>query len=168
MSNEHGYKFFLQECNSKGEILEETTPKSIEEDFNVTNESGVLRGFVRYKECKGLNTTGSANVYTEQYADSDRLRVYVPEKLTHKQTTVTLTLYFIGESRYKCYDAFNAYLKASPYHIYYDTARNKKLVFFVRDEISTDTSQWYGTHPYIEVQYNLANIFGQTFDVEQQ
>ena len=164
MNNEHGYKFFLQECDKKGNVLVGTTPKSIEEDFNIEDGSG----FVRYKECKGLNTTGSANIYTEQYADSDRLRVHVPENLTHKQTTVTLTLYFVGENRYKCYDAFNAYLKASPYHIYYDTARHKKLVFFVKDEISTNTSQWYGTYPYIEVQYKLANIYGQTFDVEQQ
>lgn len=109
MSNEHGYKFFLQECDKKGEVLDGTTPKNIEEDFNMEDNSGL----VKYKECKGLNTTGSANIYTEQYADSDRLRVHVPEKLTHKQTTVTLTLYFIGENRYKCYDEFNAYLKES-------------------------------------------------------
>lgn len=161
MNNEHKYKFFLQECDKQGVALNGTTPKSIEEDFNMADDSG----FVRYKECKGLNTTGDARIYTEEYADSDRLRVHIPENLTHKQTTVTLTLYFIGENRYRCYDAFNSYLKASPYHIYFDTARNKKLVFFVKDEISANTSQWYGTHPYIEVQYKLTNIFGKTFDV---
>lgn len=150
------YKFYMQECDKEGNILVGSEPKSLEEAFQG----------LRYKECKGLDTIGAANVYTESYADSDRLRVHVPRSLTHKPTTVTLTLYFIGERRYEGYNAFNAYLKGSPFHIYYDTARKKKLVFYVKDEIATDKSQWHGSHPYIEVSYKLSNIFGRTFDVE--
>lgn len=160
--SEANYKFYVQPCDKYGIVINGSSKKSIEEDFNVEG------GFVRYKECKGLNTIGSAVVYTESYADSERLRVHVPSNLVHKPTTVTLTLYFIGENRYKCYDAFNAYLKNSPYHAYYDTARKKRLVFFVKDEIATDKSQWYGSHPYIEVNYKLSNIFGKTEDIEIQ
>lgn len=146
----------MQECDERGNVLADTSAKDLEVDFVG----------LRYKECKGLDTIGAANVYTESYADSPRLRVHVPSNLTHKPTTVTLTLYFIGEERYASYKAFNAYLKASPFHVYYDTARKKKLVFYVKDEIATDKSQWYGSHPYIEVSYKLSNIFGMTFDVE--
>ena len=158
--SEANYKFYVQPCDKYGVVIEGSSKKSIEEDFNVEE------GQVRYKECKGLNTIGGANIYSESYADSERLRVYVPSNLTHKPTTVTLTLYFIGENRYKCYDAFNTYLKSSPYHTYYDTARKKKLVFFVKDEIATNASQWYGSHPYLEVSYKLSNIFGKTEDIE--
>lgn len=150
------YKFYMQECDKEGNILAESEPKSLEEHF---------KG-LRYKSCKGLNTIGAANVYTESYADSERLRVHVPSNLTNKATTVTLSLYFVGEDRYKAYDSFNEYLRESPYHIYYDTARKKRFAFFVKEEISPSTSQWYGSTPYIEVSYKLSNIFGRTFDVE--
>jgi hypothetical protein len=150
------YKFYMQECDKEGNILVGTSPKDLEVDF----------AGLRYKECKGLNTIGAANVYTESYADSNRLRVHVPSNLTNKATTVTLSLYFIGEDRYKVYDAFNEYLRNSPYHIYYDTARKKRFAFFVKEEISPSVSQWYGSTPYIEVSYKLSNIFGRTFDVE--
>lgn len=149
------YKFYMQECDERGNVLADTRAKDLEVDFVG----------LRYKECKGLDTIGAANVYAESYADSERLRVHVPSKLTHKPTTVTLTLYFIGDERYAVHDAFNDYLKASPFHVYHDTARNKKLVFYVKDEITTGKSQWYGNHPYIEVSYKLSNIFGRTFDV---
>lgn len=151
-----GYEFFMQECDKEGNVLAGSSPKNLEVDF-----SGL-----RYKECKGLNTIGAANVFTESYADSNRLRVHVPSNLTNKATTITLSLYFVGEDRYKTYDAFNEYLRKSPYHIYYDSARKKKFAFFVKDEIAPSNSQWYGSTPYIEVSYKLSNIFGKTEDIE--
>lgn len=153
-------------CDNKGNPIEGVQTMDLERDFKVEKD-GVVVGQLRYKECKGLNEIGAARVYTEEYSDSDRLRVHIPDNLTHKPTTVTLTLYFVGEDRYTVYDSFNAYLKGSKYHIYYDTARKKKLVFFVKDEISVGESQWFGSTPYIQVEYKLSNIFGRTFDVEQ-
>ena len=153
---ESTYKFYMVACDNKGVPIKGAQTMDLERDFDG----------LRYKECKGLNKIGAPRVYTEEYSDSDRLRVHIPDKLTHKPTTVTLTLYFVGEDRYKVYDAFNAYLKESKYHIYYDNARKKKLTFFVKDEISVGDSQWFGSTPYIQVDYKLSNIFGRTFDVE--
>lgn len=162
---ESTYKFYMVACDNKGNPIVGAQTMDLEKDFKVEKD-GVVVGQLRYKECKGLNEIGSARVYTEEYSDSDRLRVHIPDNLTHKPTTVTLTLYFVGEDRYNVYDSFNAYLKGSKYHIYYDTARKKKLVFFVKDGISVGESQWFGSTPYIQVSYKLSNIFGRTFDVE--
>ena len=162
---ESTYKFYMVACDNKGNPIVGAQTMDLEKDFKV-EKNGVVVGQLRYKECKGLNEIGAARVYTEEYSDSDRLRVYVPDNLTHKPTTVTLTLYFVGEDRYTVYGSFNAYLKGSKYHIYYDTARKKKLVFFVKDGISVGESQWFGSIPYIQVDYKLSNIFGRTFDVE--
>ena len=159
------YKFYMQECDKEGNPIEGAQIMDLEKDFKVEKD-GFVVGQLRYKECKGLNDIGSARVYTEEYLDSDRLRVYIPDNLTHSPTTVTLTLYFVGEDRYNVYDSFNTYLKGSKYHIYYDSARKKKLAFFVKDGISVGESQWYGSTPYIQVDYKLSNIFGKTEDIE--
>lgn len=159
------YKFYMQATDSKGVALEGAQIMDLEKDFKAEKD-GVVVGQLRYKECKGLNEIGAARVYTEEYSDSDRLRVHIPDNLTHKPTTVTLTLYFVGEDRYKVYDSFNTYLKGSKYHMYYDSARKKKLTFFVKDEISVGESHWFGSTPYIQVEYKLSNIFGKTEDIE--
>ena len=163
---ESTYKFYMVACDNKGNPIVGAQTMDLEKDFKV-EKNGVVVGQLRYKECKGLNEIGAARVYTEEYSDSDRLRVHIPDNLTHKPTAVTLTLYFVGEDRYTVYDSFNAYLKGSKYHIYYDTARKKKLIFFVKDGISVGEIQWFGSTPYIQVSYKLSNIFGRTFDVEQ-
>ena len=165
MMKTNEYKFYMQACDHEGNPIEGAQIMDLEKDFKVEKD-GVVVGQLRYKECKGLNEIGAARVYTEEYSDSDRLRVHIPDNLTHKATTVTLTLYFVGEDRYKVYDSFNTYLKESKYHIYYDSARKKKLTFFMKDEIGVGESQWFGSTPYIQVEYKLSNIFGKTEDIE--
>lgn len=154
---ESTYKFYMVACDNKGEPIKGARTMDLERDFDG----------LKYSSIEGIETIGEAkNIYSESYSDSDRLRVYVPDNLTHKPTTVTLTLYFVGKNRYNVYDSFNTYLKESKYHIYYDSARKKKLTFFVKDEIGVGESQWFGSTPYIRVEYKLSNIFGRTFDVE--
>ena len=150
------YKFYMQACDSLGNIIGNEPLKDIENDF---------KG-LKYKECKGLETIGEVkNIYTESYADSDRLRVHSPENVTYKPTTVTLSLYFTGDNRYDTFNEFNAYLRSSSFFVYYDTARRKKLTFFVKDGISVSDSRWHGSIPYIQVDYKLSNIFGKTEDM---
>lgn len=148
----------MQAVDKNGEPLAGAPLKDLEKDFYG----------LKYKECKGLETIGEANnIYTESFADSDKLRTYVPSVITHKPTSVTLSLYFTGEDRYKVYDAFNTYLKSASYFMYYDTARYMKLVFFVKDGISVSDSKWNGSTPYIQVDYKLSNIFGKTENINQ-
>lgn len=154
--SEYGYNFYMQECDSKGNTLVGTSPKNLEQDFQG----------LRYSRIEGIETLGSPrNVYAESYADADRLRVYAPKEVKHKETNVTLTLYFVGEGRFNTLDAFNAYIKGG-FHRYWDDARNKWFAFYIKDELKPAESQWHGSTPYLKMDYKLVNIFGRTFDVE--
>lgn len=153
---EFGYEFYMQECDRSGNILVGSVKKSLEQDFQG----------LRYSKIDGIETIGAAkNVYSESYADADRLRVYAPKDVKHKETTVTLTLYFLGEKRFEVLDAFNAYIKGG-FHRYWDTARNKWFAFYIKDELKPAEAQWFGSTPYLKMDYKLVNIFGRTFDVE--
>ena len=156
--SEYGYNFYMQECDSKGEIIAGSALKNLEQDFDG----------LRYCKIDGIEAIGAPkNVYSESFADSDRLRVYAPKDVKHKETTVTLTLYFVGENRFKSLYAFNEYIKAG-FHRYHDDARNKWFAFYIKDELKPAESQWHGSTPYLKMDYKLINIFGRTFDVEIQ
>ena len=148
------YKFYMQSIDRSGSLIE-GTQKDLEADF-----SGLL-----YKKCEGLNTIGKPRVYTEKYADSDRLRSYVPTNITNEATVVKLTLYFMGENRQSAYDSFNSYIREG-HHAYWDTARNKRFDFFLSDAIDVSNEMWYGSTPYFEATYTLQNLNGKTVDVE--
>lgn len=155
--SEYGYNFYMQECDSKGEIIAGAALKNLEQDFEG----------LRYSKIDGIEAIGAPkNVYSESFADSDRLRVYAPKNVKHKETTVTLTLYFVGENRFKSLYAFNEYIKTG-FHRYHDDARNKWFAFYIKDELKPADSQWHGSAPYLKMDYKLINIFGRTFDVEQ-
>lgn len=156
-----GYEFFMQECDKVGNVLDGSVAINLEVDLKM--EGGTC---VRYSKIDGIEALGAPkNVYSESYADADRLRVYAPTEVTHKETTVTLTLYFLGAERHKLLDAFNDYIKRG-FHRYWDTARNKWFAFYVKDELKPAESMWYGATPYLRMEYKLTNIFGRTFDVE--
>lgn len=154
--SEYGYEFYLQECDKEGNVLAGSVRKRLEQDF---------KG-LRYSKIDGIEAIGAPkNVYSESYADSDRLRVYAPKDVKHKETTVTLTLFFVGDERFKTLDAFNGYIKGG-LHRYWDTARNKWFAFYIKDELKPAEQVWYGSVPYLKMDYPLINIFGRTFDVE--
>lgn len=159
--SEYGYEFFMQECDKEGKVLAGSSPLNIERDLKMGDGT-----CVRYSKIDGIEALGAPkNVYSESYADADRLRVYAPTEVKHKETTVTLTLYFMGAERHKLLDDFNAYIKGG-FHRYWDTARNKWFAFYVKDELKPAESMWYGATPYLRMDYELTNIFGRTFDVE--
>ena len=71
------------------------TRKDLEVDFDG----------LRYSAAKGINTIGKARIFTEKYADSDRMRVYVPKEVTNDPTTITFTFYFLrypNNDEYHC------------------------------------------------------------------
>lgn len=150
---ESTYKFYIQAINKDGSILKGSVAKDLETDFVG----------LRYKQCKGLNALGKLRSYSEKFADSDRLRTYIPKEQTRDATTVELTLYFVGETRHKAYDEFNTFI-CGGYRKYWDTARHKTFDFIVTDGISISDEMWYGSTPYFEVTYKLQNLNGRTFD----
>lgn len=154
-----GYEFFIQECNAKGEAISGAPERNLEKDPEFEG--------LRYSKIEGIETKGAIkNSYAESYADADRLRVYAPKEVKRKETNVKLTLYFVGANRFKALDAFNQYISGG-FHKYRDTARNKWFAFYVKSELKPADAMWYGTTPYLKMDYELVNIFGQTFDVEQ-
>lgn len=157
--SKHGYKFYMQACDKNGNILADSVKKDLEVDFNTAN------GKLLYSKIVGVETRGKRRSYVETYAESDRLRVHLPEEITYDATKIELTLYFIGEDRYKVYDAFNDYV-LNGFHKWTDTARNKTFDFFIQDEIKLSDTQWYGSIPYITCTYALSNMNGRTFDIE--
>jgi hypothetical protein len=146
----------MQECDKDGNLKEGSTPKNLERDF----------GGLRYSKIEGIEAVGAAkNIYTESYSDANKLRVYVPEEIKHKETSIKLTLWFVGETRQSDLDRFNSYI-INGLHRYWDTARNKWFAFYVKDELKPADSQWYGSTPFLKMEYNLINIFGKTFDID--
>ena len=148
------YKFYMQATDSKGVALEGAPVKDLEVDFEG----------LRYLKATGLNDIGDARVYTETYADSDRTRVYIPSEVTHKQTSVTLSLVFVGKKRHETYDAFLAYI-TNGFHAFWDSARNKRLVFYVESNISPSEELWSGSNPYLKLDITLKNVYGKTENI---
>ena len=148
------YKFYMQATDSKGVALEGAPIKDLEVDFEG----------LRYLKATGLNDIGEARVYTETFADSDRTRVYIPSEVTHKQTTVTLSLVFIGKKRHETYDAFLAYIR-NGFHAFWDSCRHKRLVFYVESNISPSEEFWSGSNPYLKLDITLKNVYGKTENI---
>lgn len=119
---------------------------------------------LRYAKCEGLNSIGEHRVYVEEYADDSRKRVYMSNTPTHKSTEVKLTLYFIGDNRQASFDSFNEYI-TDGFHTYWDTARNKKIVFYLSKPVSPSDDKVVGNTPYIEVTYTLSNVYGKATNV---
>lgn len=134
--------------------LKHGTRKDLEVDFDG----------LRYISAKGINAIGKPRIYTETYADNDRMRVYIPKNLTNAPTTITFTFYFFGDNRQKVYDAFNEYIR-NGIHRYWDTARNKYFDFIVDESIDVRNENWNAGIPYLSVDYKVKNLNGKTFDV---
>jgi hypothetical protein len=128
----------------------------IEEEFD-----GLL-----YMRAEGMNDIGkSKNVYTETYADSDRLRVYLPNDgvYTNEATKITMHFLVVGDeaSMQATILAFETYVREG-IHRYWDTARNLEFDFIVQDEFKVSDEKWHGSLPYVEIQVSLQNLNGKT------
>lgn len=129
--------------------------------YDIESHFGVL-----YMEAKGLNDVGqSKNIYTETYADSDRLRVALPNDgvYTAQATKVTMKFLVVGveSERQTLITNFETYLREGV-HTYWDTARYREFDFIVTDEIKVSDEKWHGSTPYVEITVNIQNLNGKT------
>lgn len=152
-------KFYMQKCNKHGVVVANTL-KDLEKDFEG----------LRYLEAKGIEKIGKVkNAYTEEYSDSNELRVWHPseddEDTTHEATVIELKLLFHGETRRAVYDAFNSYIYDG-FHVYWDTLRNKQFVFTVLDATEPSEDIFKGGVPYIIGTWKLQNLKGKTDKVQ--
>ena len=129
--------------------------------IDIEDEYGVL-----YMRAEGMNDIGkSKNVYTEGYADSDRLRAYLPPdgNYTNEATKITMHFLVVGDeaSRQATIQDFETYVREG-IHRYWDDARNLEFDFIVTDEIKVSDEKWHGSSPYVEIAVPMQNLNGHT------
>lgn len=153
MGRSSQYTHYMQRVD----ITSPTQPTyDIEEHF-----SGLL-----YMRADGMNDIGkSKNVYTEGYADSDRLRVYLPNNgnYTNEATKITMHFLVVGEEaqRQLTIRNFYDYVRIGV-HRYWDDARNLEFDFVVQDELKVSDELWHGSSPYVEIAVVMQNLNGKT------
>ena len=128
----------------------------IEEEFD-----GLL-----YMRAEGMNDIGkSKNVYTEGYADSDRLRVHLPPDGNYTNDATKITMHFLvvgaAAQRQATIRSFENYVREG-IHRYWDDARNLEFDFIVQDEIKVSDEKWHGSSPYVEIEVVMQNLNGKT------
>ena len=119
---------------------------------------------LRYQKCVGLNDKGTRmNIYTEEYSDSDTLRVWQGEEVTRKATTITFTFFFLGDTRHEAFNNFYNYVKNGKI-TYWDTARNKEALLVLADEVKIGEEDWKGSTQYFSVSFKFQNLWGECKD----
>ena len=153
------YNFYIEDVvlNENGEY---DTVDGSTKDIESTYEG------LKYLKCEGLEDIGKPKIYSEEYADSSRTRVYIPETLNNEPTQVKLTLLFVGDNRRAVLNEFNEYIRQG-FHKYYDTARKRELVFYIDSEIKISDDLLKGSTPYIQCTYTLKNVYGKTSLITQ-
>lgn len=146
-------KHYMQKVNKDGSLVDGTL-KDLENDFVG----------LKYSKCDGLLDKGErVNVYTEQYSDSDGMRVWQGSYVVRKPTEITLTLYFFGENRQSVYESFYEYVKNGIIS-YYDNVRKKESRMFLVDALKVKDDIYKGSHPYILIDFKFQNIWGECKD----
>ena len=159
------YKFYIQkygreywnketgryEKEAKGELID------IEEQFKC-----------KYVKFEGLSEAGKVkNVYTEAYADSEELRVYVPDEVLYEQTDISLTLLFAPSSANDndVQDNERAFFEYVSGHKieYHDTFRNRYVSLLLINKPEVIGEVLYGGSRYREVKYTFKNLYGRSF-----
>lgn len=138
-------KFYMQEIAKP-----DTKPiKDLEVDF-----SGM-----KYLSCKGLSSKGKSRVYTEQYADSNGIRVYIPTTLTVDTVDIEFEFVFVGDNRRDVFDTFYEYVKGRRLR-YWDNVRNRQVEMYLSDKVEPSEDILLGSTPYIKATFKFTNING--------
>ena len=117
---------------------------------------------MKYISCEGLSTKGKIkNIYTENFAEVEDLRVYMPETVVRENTDIEFVFGFEKENRRDTFDSFVDWV--SGYKIkYWDTARNRELEMVLIDKIEVDEDILLGSSPFITVNFKFKNLKGST------
>ena len=159
------YKFYIQKYGrkywdkNKSQYVEEAKGEliDIEAQFKC-----------KYVKFEGLSETGKVkNVYTETYADSEELRVYVPDEVLYEQTDISLTLLFAPSSANDndVQDNERAFFEYVSGHKieYHDTFRNRYVSLLLINKPEVVGEVLYGGSRYREVKYTFKNLYGRSF-----
>lgn len=115
-----------------------------------------------YISCKGLSDKGKIkNIYTENYAEVEDLRVYMPESVVRENTDIEFEFGFKKSNRRDVYDSFVDWISGHKIK-YWDTARNREVEMILMDKIEVDEDLLTGDSPYIVVPFKFKNLMGSS------
>lgn len=116
---------------------------------------------LRYKEFKGLEKYGkNKGVYTEAFAETDELQVYIAPEPIRENIELTLTVLFLGKNRRSTYHSFVDYISEGKIK-YWDTVRKREITFVLIEEIEPEVDGVKGDDDYMMVSFNLTCLNGQ-------
>ena len=122
----------------------------------------------KYVKFEGLSETGKVkNVYTETYAETEELRMYIPDEVLYENTDMSLTLLFSPDSTNDSdvqnnERAFFEYISGHKIE-YHDTFRNRYVSLLLLNKPEVVGEVLYGGSRYREVKYTFKNIYGRSF-----
>ena len=122
----------------------------------------------KYVKFEGLSETGKVkNIYTETYAETEELRVYIPDEVLYENTDLSLTLLFspYSENDSDVQDNERAFFEYVSGHKieYHDTFRNRYVSLLLLNKPEVVGEVLYGGSRYREVKYTFKNIYGRSF-----
>ena len=159
------YKFYIQKYGrkywdkNKSQYVEEAKGEliDIEAQFKC-----------KYVKFEGLSETGKVkNIYTETYAETEELRMYIPDEVLYENTDMSLTLLFAPSSANDndVQDNERAFFEYVIGHKieYHDTFRNRYVSLLLLNKPEVVGEVLYGGSRYREVKYTFKNIYGRSF-----
>lgn len=117
---------------------------------------------MKYISCDGLSNYGKVkNIYTETYAETDELRVYLPENVARENTDIEFVFGFEKENRRDTYDRFVSWISGKKLR-YWDTCRNREVEMVLVEKLEVDEDVLIGSSPFITIPFKFKNLNGQT------
>lgn len=114
------------------------------------------------KEVKGLSTKGEPkNICFESYAEEDGQRVYLPDDVKRKSTSITIVVAVLGQDARCIYDRFYEYVRNGQFE-YWDTARKRKARLVLSSEVTLNDDMMKGDTPYLIASLPFTNLWGDT------
>lgn len=116
---------------------------------------------VKYKSCEGLDDVGEPkNIYTETYAESETIRVWLPDEVVFENTDIEFEFLFVGDDCHDKYMEFRDYV-SNCFVKYYDTYRNLEVEMILTNSTSPSEIRLYGEDKYILASFKFKNIGGK-------
>ena len=117
---------------------------------------------MKYISCKGLSDKGKIkNIYSENYAEVEALRVYIPETVVRENTDIEFEFGFEKENRRDTFDSFVDWVSGHKIK-YWDTARNREVEMVLIEKVEVDEDLLIGSSPYIVVPFKFKNLKGSS------
>ena len=160
-----GYKFYIQRYSRK-HYNKETSQYDKEDIGELIDIEEQFK--CKYVKFEGLSETGKVkNIYTETYAETEELRMYIPDEVLYENTEMSLTLLFAPNSTNDSdvqdnERSFFEYISGHKIE-YHDTFRNRYVSLLLLNKPEVVGEVLYGGSRYREVKYTFKNIYGRSF-----